>query len=256
MKDDQFLRDFQTEPRREFSRALYQRLERQPVKSSILSNRRSLIGLAVVLALALMLVLSPPGRAFAQQVITRFSALWISNEPTYAEQYETALQNGTVHTLESPIVVEWQAPGLLSLAEAADQAGFIVSEITSLPDGFNIIIRSVNPTDELNPLLKVITVYQAGTQTLTFSQSALDPKTAPQTLPVGAATVTTITLQGVEAAWIEDLRLSTTVNDNNQVDAQYANLLVWERNGFHFEVSSTPGLALEEMLAVAQSVTP
>ncbi|HEX2998318.1 MAG TPA: DUF4367 domain-containing protein, partial [Anaerolineales bacterium] len=74
-----------------------------------------------------------------------------------------------------------------------------------------------------------------------------------QTLPVGNATVTSITIQGVQGTWIEDLRLSTYVDENNKVALQSANILIWEKDGFEFQLQSTPGLSLEEMLRIAES---
>jgi hypothetical protein len=73
-------------------------------------------------------------------------------------------------------------------------------------------------------------------------------------MPVGDATVTGTTVQGVDGTWIEGLRLSTYVDDQNKVAPQFANVLIWEKDGFEFWLQSTPGLSLEDMLKIAESI--
>lgn len=255
MKDDQFLYDFQKAPRAEFASGLYQKIS---ATRRFQHQRLALsFGLAALL-LAMVLLVSPPARGFAQDVINRLSSLFISNQPTYAGKFEATLQSmdpaAPAETLGAP--VEWQAPGILTLEEARSLAGFQVAEIKDLPEELTLVVRAFNPADELNPLRSVTSTFQSAGQTLVFSQAALDANAGTAALPVGESPVAAVMVQGVEGVWIENLRLSTYVDENQQVTPAYANLLIWERDGFQFWLQSNPGLSLETMLQMANSVSP
>ncbi len=255
MKDDQFLYDFKQAPRAKFAAGLYQKIN---TPRRVQPRRLALsFGLAVLL-LALVLFVSPPARGFAQDVINRLSSLFISREPTYAEQFETTLQSvdPAVPNEASGAPVEWQATGIITLEEATSLAGFTVAEIKNLPADLTLVVRMFKPADELNPLRSVTSTFQSGEQTLVFSQAALDAPAGPAVLPVGESPVVEVTVQGVAGVWIEDLRLSTFVDENQQIAPAYANLLAWERDGFQFQMQSNPGLSLETMLELANSVSP
>lgn len=255
MKDDQFLYDFQKAPRAEFASGLYQKIS---ANRRVQPQRLALSFGLTALLLAMVLLVSPPARGFAQDVINRLSSLFISHEPTYAEQFEATLQSvdpaAPTETLGAP--VEWHAPGILTLEEACSLAGFEVAEIKALPEGLALVMRAFNPADELNPLSHITSTFQSGGQTLVFSQAALDANAGTATLPVGESPVAAVTVQGVQGVWIENLRLSTYVDENQQVAPAYANLLIWERDSFQFWLQSNPGFSLETMLQMANSVSP
>jgi hypothetical protein len=44
------------------------------------------------------------------------------------------------------------------------------------------------------------------------------------------------------------------VDDQNKVAPQFANILIWEKDGFEFWLQSTPGLSLEDMMKIAESI--
>lgn len=258
MNEDGFLYDFRQAPRERFADELYRKIDSKAQPA--FSFPRFIapgIALAVVLV-GLMLVFSPPARAFAQNLIQQIGWLLISDEPTYAEQYETKLRTatGVEEQVLTPVAVEWQAPGILSMEEAEDLAGFTVSEIAEIPRDFNLIIRTVTVPDELNPFTAVVTTYQSIGATLTLKQLSYSSGSGEQTLPVGDSPVSEVTVQDSRGFWIEKLRLSTFVDENNQVAPAYANLLVWEKDGFQFWLQSTPGMPLEQMLKIANSIQP
>jgi hypothetical protein len=253
--NDQFLSNFQEPPRPEFADALYQRIN-TPMKSQSIPLRRFALGLS--LALVLALIFSPAARTYAQGLLLQIGRLFISHEPTYAEQFETKInsETPTVTPVSSPVPIEWQAPPLLTLAEASTQAGFPVAEITEPLGNLQLVARYVTLPEAEKHFTRVTTTYSSGEFNLGFSQTAYQPNAASQTLPIGALPITQVTVQGVNGIWIENLRLSTYVDENNQVAPQYANLLVWEKDGVENWLQSTPGLSQEKMLAIANSITP
>jgi len=256
--NDEFLSSFQESPRPEFAEALHQRIT-HPMKTQSTSLRRlaPLFALAA-LTLLLALVFSPSVRVYAQEILFQIGRVFISREPTYAEQFEAKINSGTPSPTPavSPEPIEWQAPALLSPAEATRQAGFPVAEITDPPGDLMMVLRYVTLPDAENPFTRVTTTYSSGEKHLVFSQTVYKPEAASQKLPVGEAPVTQVSVQGVNGAWIENLRLSTYVDENNLVALRYANLLIWEKDGCEYWLQSTPGLSQAEMLAIAASIHP
>lgn len=255
--NDTFLNNLREPPRQEFADALYQRIN-QPMKTTSFSIRPfAWVAAAAVLALLLTLLISPAARAAAQSLIFQIGHLLITGESTYAEQFEAKINStepAPAALKTSPAPVEWQAPALLSLEEAEAQAGFPAAEIGSLPPGYTPLARSVSQPDDQSPYTRINTTFQSAGGVLVFSQMAYQPGAESQTLPAGAARVETIVVQGVKGAWLENLRLSTYVDDNNQVAPQFANALAWEKDGFAYWLQSTPGLTQDDMLAIANSV--
>jgi hypothetical protein len=256
--NDEFLSNFQEPPRPEFAEALHQRIT-HPMKTQSMPLRRLATGFVLVaLTLLLALVLSPGLRVYAQETLLRIGRLFISNEPTYAEQFEAKIHNGTPSAIPvaSPEPIEWQAPPLLSLSEASEQAGFSVAEIGNPPGALKMVARYVSLPDAVNPFTRVTTTYSSGSANLVFSQTVYKPEAASPTLPVGEAPVAQVSIQGVKGVWIENLRLSTYVDENKRVVPLFANLLIWEKNGCEYWLQSNPGLSQAEMLAIATSIKP
>ena len=256
--NDHFLFEFQEQPRAEFADALYQQINKPLQKTFRYSaNRRVAVCFSLaILVLVLTVMYIPPARVFAQEIIQRIGNLFITNQPTYAEQFETAINSATPSPSPSasPVVVDWRAPGLLSMDEATALAGFQVADLSQIPDLLPVIYRFVTTPEPQNQYTRVTTTYSNGIQYLTFCQTVYQPDANPQTLPVGESPITQITVQGVDGLWIENLRLSTYVDENNQVDPQFANLLVWEVSGIEYSLQSTPGMPQDEMLEIANSM--
>lgn len=269
--NDQFLYNFQEPPRPEFAEALYQRLNapsqkltryqriKQFMESHAILQKRLASGFSLALLILLaVLMFSPPARAYAQEIISRIGSLFISDAPTYAEQFENKLQEGLLPTSDpnvEPEFIEWQPPALLTIAEAASQAGFEVYDLVDIPPGYELISRGVMQPDEGEGATRVSATWQSPQGPLVFSQTAWAAGAAPQTLPVGEAPAEKVSVQGVEGIWIEGLRLSTYV-ENNAVAPKYANLLIWEKDGFEFWLQSSAGLSQAEMLTIANSASP
>jgi hypothetical protein len=253
--NDDFLTRFQKSPRPEFAAELYERIN-QPMKNDINAYRRFRTAFVVAaILLASLFIFSPTARAFAQRGIIQLGRLLISHDPTYAEQFETQINSGTPTATPNPAPIEWQAPSILTADEASTQAGFPARQIGNPPDNMNIVARFVTTPDPNNPFTQVTTTYQSDGLTLVFAQALYQSSDVQMDLPVGDATVTEVTVQGVKGTWIENLRLSTYVDDQNAVAPQYANVLIWEKDGFEFRLQSTPGLSLEDMLKIAESIS-
>lgn len=258
MKDDEYLYQFRQAPRREFSEALYQRLTRpqKPRFNSVLSYTIGISSLMIILGVGLLVL--PPTRAFAQYLVHQLGNLFITNQPTYAEQYEALLRQPRSENIQptNPSPIEWKSLGLLSLSEAENLAGFPVLELVTLSGDMTLKHRTVTQPDEQNPCISVISAYQSGKQKFVLRQSVCDPQTKALILPVGESPTKAVSVQGADGIWIENLRLSTSIDQNNQVSPEYANVLIWEKDGYQFWLQSNPGLSLEIILDLASTLQP
>lgn len=254
MNDDQFLYDFQQPPRPDFSRKLLGRMLRvEPARTVVL--RRLAWGIfAAVFLLGLTSLIVPSARAYAQNLVYQIGHRLLTNAPTYAEQYEVALQTATPTASSSPVAVEWQANPVLSMEEAGQQAGFTVAELTGVPEKMVLVTRMVNQPDAQNPYIVVISTYQSAGQTLTLRQLAYLPDIEAHTLPVGSSPIQEVQVRGSAGLWVESLRLSTYLTENMQVAPQAASLLLWSEAPFEFELHANPGLPLDEMLRLADAM--
>lgn len=255
--NDQFLYQFQKEPRSSFTQALYLKINQTDITRPHASLHRRLVLVVASIGLVLAVLLAyPPARALAVGLLQQIGHLFITHDPTYAEQFEQKLN--TAPALESPSVtsepIQWQPPARLSVSEASTQAGFQAVTLNDPPAGYQLVYRSVSMADPLNPFASVTTVFSDGTANLTLSQTLYPPDAEPLLLPAGSAEVTEVQVQGVSGYWLEGLRLSTYVTDDNQVQERYANQLIWQKDDFDFTLQSTPGLPLDQMLALANSI--
>jgi hypothetical protein len=208
------------------------------------------------LILLFTLLLAPPVRVNAWQGVINLGRIFFSHEPTYAERFEDRINNEALPSTDAldSTAVEWQELSLLSQMEATNQAGFQVYQINQMPGDFKMVVRNVTLPNEETLNTKVTTTYQSGEQMLVFSQTRSDPDVSPQVLPVGDAEISEVDVQNTTGTWISGLRLSTYVDEQNTLVAQYANVLAWEKDNFEFWLQSSPGLSLENMLEIADSI--
>jgi hypothetical protein len=254
--NDHFLSTFKKEPPEAFSRKLYQHLLTMERKKRRATQSFTLAGVMLLLIITITLLVSPAVRVYAQEWIHQLGNLFLSNQPTYAEQFETQIQNGTMQeTTQTGTVVPWQPPQQLSVAEASQKAGFTVAVITALPAKYDLLVRDVTLPNKDTPYTLATTTYRSGETTIVLVQHLYDPSAAAQTLPVGEAGIEEVLVSGEKGYWITKLRLSTYVNEDDQVEPMYANLLVWEKDGFEFRLQSTPGLPLDKIIAYAESLS-
>lgn len=256
--NEQFLSDLHEAPRPEFADALFRRIN-QPMKNPTNTFRHIALGSSLgALILILVLLFSPTVRVYAQNLFVQIGHLFVSHEPTYAEQFEARIHRGEPTTIPSASTeaIEWQAPPNLSLTEASALAGFPVAEIGALPQGLTLAARFVTPPDQENRYTRITTTYGSKALNVVFSQTVYQTDAEAQELPSGAATITPVMVQNQDGLWIEHLRLSTYVDENNKVVERYANLLVWTKDDSEYWLQSSPGLSQVDMLALAESIYP
>jgi len=100
------------------------------IKPHLLS--KAVIATLMVIALLMVAFLTPPGRAFAQNIIQFF---------TRAESTSFELEPSQIVTEEPDLTAPTAAPPtpLISVAEAEAQVGFDAAELLVVPEGFNYL---------------------------------------------------------------------------------------------------------------------
>lgn len=254
--NDDFLYKFRKAPKPEFVSSLYKNINSPMQTASHPGLQLKKLSLAGSLILLMILLLTPPVRASAWQGVINLGRIFFSSKPTYAEQFEDRMNNEAFPPTVAPdaAAMEWQAPPLLTQLEASNQAGFQALQISRLPADFEMVARYVTLPVDQTSAVKVTTSYQSGDQLLVFSQTRYEPGAQPLVLPVGDAAISEVTVQNTTGTWISGLRLSTYVDEQNTLVAKYANVLAWEEGNFEFWLQSTPGLPLENMLEIAESI--
>jgi hypothetical protein len=222
-------------------------------------RQTSRLALSVLLTgVLLVLLLFTPLGTRAQEWIHKIDNLLFTHDPTFAEQFEESLTSGapTATTDPQAVPVPWSANQSLTVDEAAELVDFAVCQPGYIPEGFHFSIRNVALPDQANPVASVTTVYlrdSSSTQNFVIIQRSMQESLSGE-MPIGDAQVTDVTVRGISGLWIEDLRLSTFVTEDNRVDPQYADLLIWEKNGFDFLIQTTADLPLETVLEIADSL--
>jgi hypothetical protein len=244
---DEFLYQFQKQPSSQFTNRLYKHINEMPAKKTRVVRRLSYIMACVVLVMGLIMAFLPAARVYAQEMIYTIGQWIMDHRPTAAEQFEETLaaRDAQQYVAASNEVIEWQAPTWLTLEEAESKTGFLPVEISVDELVFVSLFRQVNTNDES---VSVTTVYQSNETVLSFRQTKVLSTDAVSELTVGDARVTEVKVDDLKGYWVEGLRLSTYVNDENKVEPKIANVLVWETDDFEFWLQSSPGLPLEDML--------
>ena len=253
---DQFLYEFQKQPSTAFSNHLYDRIN--PSRTRI---RKIIPGLAYgfgcfLLGLVLLFSVSPAVRVYAQEMIYRIGQWLISYQPTAAEQFENKLDAGEIGVSDTSGSegIKWQAPVWMEVDEAEALVGFKVFQLELDNIKAEPLFREVQTDIVENTAAYVSTVYRIQGGNLVFTQTEIVTGHELTELPVGEAKVEKVALSDGEAYWIEGLRLSTYVNEENKVEPKYANILVWEDDGFELWLQTSPGFVLEDMLLLAQGI--
>jgi hypothetical protein len=237
-------------------RDLIARMDGQPV-ARLRASRRRLTTLAGTLAIVILAVLLiPPLRSFAQDIIRQIGQVRITSGPTDAERYvaeqagelPTATPNATIPPLTPiPQVFVFRH---LTPEQASQEAGFAVYVPDYLPEGFVEQSREI----WMHTLVSVTTsFYVPGAL-----QSAEDHQNRSITLEqvifadeydfaVGDAPTVELTVNGNPGLWVEDAPVAVFG------DALVGlNLLFWAQDGFNFQLTSR--LPQDEALKIANSL--
>lgn len=234
-------------------------------------SRAALITLTIIVLLALALI-TPQGRAFAQEIIRRIGNFIISDEASDAEKYVATLQNGTPTPTVDPNWVCTDCPepvvvGLLTIEQASTKAGFPVSEPTYIPLGYQLSSRDVLNTGssitahtsyriELDPPLHD-GLQMAGI--IAISQTLVSSDAQPWEKSVGDVPIVDVTVRGQPGVWLEQVPIIPFQDQQGEWDYERWNQLVWFENGYNFMLQTNmPSdiLPLTELLKIAESLVP
>lgn len=245
---EQALREIQPTPRPDFYRRAADQpwLAAQPAARPRAVRRWSM-GLAVAVALAALLLV-PPIRTFATNILGQLGLVTYTNEPSVLEKVAA----GTP-VPESKAIAEILDPAArqnqLTPAQLSAEIGAPVYAPPALPAGWSLGYRvaAAMPNGDKGALAS-FTLPDA-TSLILIQHPTL---TVPMTAGVGAATVQQVTVGGNEGVWVEGFAFSQATPD---AALKRGNSLSWEADGFTFSLlHESWGLA--ELKAFAEALTP
>lgn len=220
-----------------------------------LSTAGRTVTVLALLALFLSLSLTfQPVRALAGQVLGQIGFFNFTNDTAIPEEWigqENFKQ--AADTTATPMPVQsYTAPS----EQAAEQrAGFDLYVAGYLPECFSLNGRSVLGEQAAST---ISTSYHCPGKTvyedvfLHIDQSLLQGSSSMD-YAIGDAQPVEITLRGQTGVWIDQAPIGVQTNRNGETELMPVNLLMWEEDGFFFQVRSNR-LSQEEMVKVAESL--
>lgn len=234
-----------------------------PRHSLGLRARPALTGALIVLALLVVVITVPPLRVMAQDVIDSIGRLFLTRQPTAAEQ-EFASEE---------LRFEDMVPEPLTLTQAQERVDFPIRLPSYLPEG--VALHNVTVTEEQDSV--VVTLTYGGPYLLTIEQMDLREE-GTFTLPLGDAVIPQPVMVGeVDGVWLEHVPAGIgglASEEQPEVFAHrllfYENILTWEEEGRIYVISTNsskppesdglivtleePALSLAEVVRIGESL--
>lgn len=247
-----------------------QQNEKNPFSSLRRPFRFALPALAFTVFLVVF-VLTPQGRALAQDLLHRVGNFVISNEPSDAEEYVATLQSGTPTPTVDPNWVCTDCPeplivGMLTQTQVSEKAGFPVYVPTYIPDGYALSSRDVLFTDssttanasyqvELDPPLHD-GLQMSGI--IAITQTLVDDDAAPLETGVGDVPIVDVIVREQVGVWLEQVPIIPIQNEQGEWDYARWNQLIWMESGYNFMIQTnmpSDVLSVDELLKIADGLT-
>lgn len=220
-----------------------------------LSSGRQIAAVFAVLALILSLsFILPPVRALAGQVLDQIGLFTFTNEAAIPQEWigqENFNAAGGATATPQPV----QSGAILSEQEAEEQAGFDLVTPGYLPQCFSLNGRNLSGEQDAPTIW---TAYHCPGETvyedvfLYIDQTRLKDRSTTD-FAIGDAQPVEVTVRGQKGLWIERAPIGVQSNREGKTELMPVNLLLWEEDGFFFQMRSNR-LTGEEMLAVAESL--
>jgi hypothetical protein len=223
----------------------------------------SLALLALILGLAL--AVSPPFRAWAQEVLARVYNLLITDAPTEAERALPMLLTATPQA--GPSV----ALNALSPEEASLRVGFTVLVPRSIPEPAEEDIYAVPwgadrldrwELDLIENGVVVFGVYKRWYPVRILQRKL--PGGQEEEFPIGDARVKQVLVRGRTGYWIEEAATDIIGGggsiflgiDDVEWQLAYNNILVWSEGGIVYAILGDDELTLDDLVTIAESLAP
>jgi len=229
--NDEFLTRFRTTPRREFSAALYERINTPMVTQRKFPLKRFTFAAAICLALAAAVLMTPSARAALQYFVRDIGGV------TYLEE-----QVPSTPLPESQVTIV--PDRIMTLSEAQEKLPFEISLPTWAPEGFTMgtFVRVTDFSDKYTPVY--ITWYGS------------DTKLGNIDLIVGQPVKWQIDLDHLQEVKINGQPAGLTGGSWNADTGEWSGsdvTLTWLRGDIMYILSS-PGAPVEDLIRMAESI--
>jgi len=211
----------------------------------------ALAAIAALIITVSMVAFVPSARAWAQDVLTQFGALIITDSPTWPERVintppaPTPVGQPTATPIAGPLPI-------LTIEEASDVAGFQVLSPEYLPAGYRIADRGAY-VEEARVFATTSWATEGGEERVYISQVRYVSGHSEEEFPVGDALTMDVTVRGLPGLWVEGAKLGIRSDNRGGSELYGVNFLIWEEGDDLFRLTSDE-LALAEMLKIAESL--
>jgi hypothetical protein len=254
--NDDFLKKYRKPPRPQFAAELYERIsEPMETQPKLLYRRRTALAMASIgLILILAILISPPVRAFADQVLRQIGVFTLVDESARAGAGEP-VDAPPVPTAEPPAA--GQSRRATDAAGAGSLAGFTVLAPTYLPDGY--IQEGTWSVQPQGAGVIVVNGYRSaeGEHFLLLNQYRYGPGDSFEQSYAQNEKVQDATVRGHPGAWITGRLMTDPARGAQPGEPALGptNWLLWEENGVNYTLFGDV-LGLEEMQKIAASLAP
>jgi hypothetical protein len=222
-------------------------------------RRRLALAASTLVVIMMTVLVIPPLRSWAQDVLRQIGVITLTDEPTYAEKEVERLNNHEPAPTMVPVETDPDQPtcGILEpfdVTEASARVGFPVYEPSYLPQSGTF---SLTGRDSLLGSDRIVSRSVYGNSTLPdtlmlMQAKPTDPSTQLWETP-DDATATDITINDLPATWIENYPDDETLAHFQSSVATGVNLLIWEQDGYTFLLESF-FLPQNQMIQIAESL--
>ncbi|MDX1615667.1 MAG: DUF4367 domain-containing protein, partial [Candidatus Promineifilaceae bacterium] len=255
MKNDDFLTRFREAPRPEFADTLYERINK-PMSSQTLTTRsaRHSVGLmliALLLMVAILFLISPSARAFAQEQFRQIGAI------IFVDAASQPLDQPFNPQPTVPAPEDSTAQFVDSRQEASRLAGFEILTPAHLPSDYTF--RGLWSVDSRDSGVYVVSSYETAeaTRFLTLNQIKYESGHSFEQRYQSNETVQDITVNDQAGVWITGRLMADPSQplpaDGTQPALMPTNWLIWSVDEITYTLYGA-GLSQEEMLQIAESL--
>ena len=226
-----------------------------PMKTTLFGKfTRNVVSALAVLAVTIALSLTiQPVHALAGQILGQMGLFSFTNAQAIPDEWigQKNFNNdgdGTIMPVNNLLGMPEE--------EAEQQAGFDLLTPGYVPEGFTLLSRDYLLEQEIPTVLTAYHYYggESVYDDVFLYMHQMKLENDPQIeFEIGDAQPVEVTVRGYEALWIEQAPIGVKSNREGETELMPVNMLVWEENGFHFQLQSNH-LPKEELLKVAESL--
>jgi hypothetical protein len=219
-------------------------------------SRALTIAAAILIILTIATLTIPPLRTLAQDILGRIGAIIFTNDETIAQHALEGTPGPDFATGTGP--TEYIPPtGMPPYLPSYVPDDYVVNLDATTDSSASYTKFEVGTDEYQNPINYFLDIQQDSAHVSSTSD-------LPIPFAIGDAKVVDVSVHGQHGVWIEQAPISVQSDSNVGMKPWNVNMLIWQENNLVFTITNKvlapaadpPLLPLDEMLKVAESLTP